>query len=585
MNKQANKEKDTSQRLKKYAEEQRADAETEAREQERAQAERDLPPVICLGRDGREFVFYSPLSRHLSRLTAEKINWPNMLDIAPRGSWERYLFPKETEADAAPPRRELVAEAQERLINESRYKSFSPDAVRARGVWPDGENGWIFNSGEKCYHMRREDSSPQVVDNVRGAYVYTTGKHLPRPDAKKLTNAEGAQVLDLFMARPWKTPYAGELLAGWAIASLLAGSMPICPHIWLTSPRGTGKTSLKADLMRFFGAFCDVAMDKIPSEPGLRQKIKGDCMPVLIDEAEPEKLEKCEPVISLIRSASYGENVYTGTIDGNGRAFWVKCCILLLSTVNGIERETDSSRFFVLALKRVNNATLADLKKRLAEARKLVDGEHFQARLIARLLSLLPVIMQGIEACSAYLMGRDVDGRRADMMAILTACRHALTSEECLPPADMAHAYDMLKAYDEQDEQESDFSRCLSHLLGYRVRVHNAGEMSIPDACILADSYDTETKASAERALKAVGMRWREDKGALQVDSREVMMKRIFAGTQWATGKVHNVLADGADAKSKTASPAGIWVEKARFPGTSTPLRCLFIPRCLVMGE
>ncbi len=550
----------------------------------REEVERNRPPVICLGREGTEHVFYSTESRFLSRLGASKIKLSALFDIATRSHWERWLFPELVAAGAKPVNRELEETALERLLDDSRNKTFSPDAARARGVWCDDAGGWIYNAGAACWHIPADGGKPVKVDNVRGKHVYLKGAELPSPDADMLTDEEGRSLVDLMQARPWATPGAGDMVAGWIVASLLAGALPICPHVWINAPAFTGKSGLKTDLEAVFSALCGTKMDTIPSEPALRQSIQGDCLPVLIDEAEPEKLEKCADMMRLVRTATKGGDIITGTMSGSPRRYWVKCCVMLFSTANGIDRDTDASRFFVHTLQKVPNKTLKEYEKRQNAARWMLENPDFQKRLVARLVRLLPVIMQSIKECNAELMDRGFPGRRAELMAVLMACRHALTS--CAPMTQEARtrAGAILRAYEKQADTESDFSQCLTHLLTFKVRVQNAGEMTVADACELVRGCEPETRAAAERALSLVGMRWREDKAALQVDSRTTMMKKVYAGTRWASGKILPVLgADCSDAGQ--TSPDGIWKGQARPGAGKNPVLCLFIPEELLQKD
>ena len=578
--------------MKKYevTEKDRADLQQmldkarEAEEQRaREEAEKDRPPVICLGREGAEHVFYSTESRFLSRLEASKIKLPALLDIATRSHWERWLFPELVAAGEKPADKKLEIAALERLLDESRNKTFSPDAVRARGVWRDDE-GWIYNAGAACWHIPADGGKPVKVDNVTEKHVYLKGAELPAPDADMLTDEDGQKLVDLMTARPWATPGAGDMVAGWIAASLLAGALPICPHIWIDSPSGRGKSTFNKQIVEILGEAHIASQDQQPTEPALRQIINGDSLAVFIDEAEPENIERNNALMKLIRTASYGNNVIIGGQNGKPKKYWIKCCMMLYSTANGIERDTDASRFFVLSLQKVGNEKLKRYQEQQHDASKVMEKADFHKRFVARLVRLLPVIMQGVKECAEALTQEGFPGRRAELMAVLMACRHALTSCAPMTQEERARAGAILRAYENQADTESDFSQCLTHLLTFKVQVVNAGAMTVADACELVRGGEPETRAAAERALSTVGMRWREDKAALQVDSRTTMMKKVYAGTRWASGKVLPVLgADCSDAGQ--TSPDGIWKGQARPGAGKTPVLCLFIPAKLLQKD
>lgn len=547
--------------------------------------ERNRPPVACLGREGKCYIFYSTASRNITRLQPKEINWPNLLEIAPREHWERWLFPKETEAGAAPGKRELVAAAQERLLDESRCMLFNPESVRARGVWPDSADGWIYNAGSECWNIALDGSAPVQVPNVRAAHVYSIGNKLPAPGDTPLTDEEGAAIVQLLTARPWTMAGAGELLAGWTVASLLAGCTPMRPHIWINAPAGTGKTYLKNDIAALLGAFA-LCMEGIPTEAATRQRRKSDCLPVLLDEVEPGESKKNQKniaaLLELMRNASYEGKICKGTQDGTGTIFLMKCNFILFSIANDICRDADASRIVALRLERRNHTALSELWERQKAGRALIHSKDFQRRLITRLLSVLPVLMDNQKQLYAELINSGIDPRKAEIFSVLMACRHALTSRNQMTSHDVERAAGIVASYDAQDDQESDFSRCLTIILKHTVDIYGTGKRTVIDACKLADNASPDIKENVQAALNTIGLRWREDKAALQVDARADMMKRIYTGTQWSNGKIKAVLAEGCDYKTKAPNAAGIWLESARFTRCANPQSCIFIPRELM---
>lgn len=570
----------------------KADADAAAREE----AERKRPPVVCLGRLGNQYVFYSTASCNITRLQPKEINWPNLLDIAQREHWERWLFPKETEAGAAPGKRELVAAAQERLLDESRCKLFNPESVRGRGVWADDAGGWLYNAGSCCWWLPAAGGLPERVDNVRGAHVYSLGGAFPFPSDTPLSDKEAGVLLELVSARPWVMQGAGDIMAGWAVAALLAGVMPICPHVWINAPAGTGKTYLKNDIIALLGGF-SLAQEGVPTEASIRQRLNGDAIPVLLDEVEQGDNEAAGrnigKVLDLMRSASYGKDpIAKGSADGTARLFPIKCSFALFSIANCISRDADISRCLVLNLRKYRDDAAGKAARdavwaRQEAGRALLESKGFHGRLMARLLGCLPVITENIMGLSKYLRTVDgADARRAEMFAVLMACRYALVSRGKMSPEQMTEAASLMQAYSVQDEQENDFSRCLGVLLGHVVDVYGRGKVTVVEACRMVRSGGIDERDAAARALAVAGLRWRDDKDALQVDKREEKMKRIYAGTQWANGKIVDVLGEGVDrSKDGTPNDMGIWYGSGKTGGAASSRKCLFLPAALVLGD
>ncbi len=563
--------------------ERKADNAAAAREE----AERKRPPVVCLGTEGSQYVLYSTAYKRIHRLTAEKLTLPNLRAIAPRARWEAWLFPERVAAGDEVKRGELVEAVQEWILADSGSKIFNASCVRSRGVWPDAAGGWVYNAGAFCWYVPADGSKVQQVDNVRGDYVYSVGVALPFPADTPLSDEEGGHVLELMRARSWVLPGAGDVVAGWMVAAMLAGVMPICPHVWINAPAGTGKTYLKNDIVAVLGSLAVQVEGASTTEAAIRQRLSGAALPFLADEVEQGDNENAgrniRKWLDLMRSASYGGSIDKGGADGTARAFPMKCSFALFSIANCISRDADSSRCLVLHLRRGDKTIWA----RQDVGRAVVQSSGFHGRLMARLLECLPVLMENLASLKDYLgKVEGADSRRAELFAVLMACRYALISGERMSLEAMQHAAALMLAYGEQEEKESDFSRCLAALIEvYQVDVFGAGKMCVAEACrMLHDGVDVDRKDVIARALNLAGLRWRDDLNALQVDTLADRMKRIYTGTQWSNGKVAPVLAEGCKREKGSFSPAGVWLQSVKVGGAS-PRWCVMIPARLVLGD
>lgn len=554
----------------------------------REEAEQKRPPVVCLGREGSQYVLYSTAYRRIERLTAEKLNLPNLRAIAPRAHWEKWLFPERVAAGDEVKRGELVEAIQERILADCGAKMFDASCVRGRGVWPDTAGGWVYNAGASCWWIPADGGKVEQVDNARDGHVYSAGVALPFPADTPLSDEEGRELVELMRARSWVLPGAGDIMAGWMVAALLAGVMPICPHVWINAPAGTGKTYLKNDLVAVLGGLSVQVEGAATTEAAIRQRLSGAALPFLADEVEQGDNETAGRNISkwldLMRSASYGGNIDKGGTDGTARAYPMKCSFALFSIANCISRDADSSRCLVLHLRRPD-AFAREVWARQDDGHALVQTPGFHGRLVARLLECLPVLLENLRALRKHLgQVEGVDARRAELFAVLLSCRHALVNREKMSQAAMQETAGLMLAYGEQEEKESDFSRCLAVLLGHVVRVRGQ-EMTVADVCRVMDARaDAEAVTACGLSLSAAGLRWRDDLNALQVDTLADKMKRIFTGTQWGNGKVAPVLAEGCKREKGSISPAGVWLQSVKVGGAS-PRWCVMIPAALVLGD
>ena len=560
----------------------------------REEAEKNRPPVVCLGREGSQYVLYSTAYRRIERLTAEKLNLPNLRAIAPRARWEAWLFPERVAAGDEVKRGELVEAIQERILADCGARMFDASRIRGRGVWPDTAGGWVYNAGASCWWIPAAGGKVEQVDNVRGEHVYSAGVALPFPADTPLSDEEGRELVELMRARSWVLPGAGDIMAGWMVAALLAGVMPICPHVWINAPAGTGKSIFRDDLRAIYGESKIDPDGGHSTDTGIRQETAGVALPVVIDEAEGGDDEKAQKNIrrwiELMRLASYGGKITHGSPDGTPRKYYIKCSFALFSVANSIERAADTSRCLVLDLKKYREDEQGKAEKHALWARQdagraLVQTPGFHGRLMARLLACLPVLLENLHALRKHLgQVEGVDARRAELFSVLLSCRHALVSRERISLEAMQEAAGVMQAYGEQEEKESDFTRCLAVLLGHVVRVRGQ-EMTVADACrVMEARADAEAVTACGFSLSTAGLRWRDDLTALQVDTLADKMKRIYTGTQWSNGKVAPVLAEGADKNKGKAgkNDLGIfYVSDKKLGGR----RCVVIPAALVLGE
>ncbi len=561
----------------------------------RKEAERSRPPVVCLGAEGACNVYWSRSSGDIHKLKANEHTRNNLYRMARFEEYTRWMRPDLPPDDAEEQEATIMKKAVRRLLEGSLGKRFDASRVRSRGVWPDAAGGWVYNAGASCWFIPDDGGQVEQVDAVRNGYVYSAGVALPSPADTPLSDEEGCELVELMRARSWVLPGAGDVMAGWMVAAMLAGVMPISPHVWINAPQGTGKSTFRDDLRAVYG---DAKIDPDgghTTDTGIRQTITGVALPVVIDEAEGGDDEKAQKNIrrwiELMRIASYGGTILHGGADGTPRKYQIKCSFALFSVANSIERAADSSRCIVLDLKKYREDEQGKAEKEALWARQeagraLVQTTGFHSRLVARLLVSLPVLMENLDALRKHLgKVEGADSRRAELFAVLMACRHVLVSRERMSQEAMQEAAGLMLAYGEQEEHESDFSRCLSVLLGYQVDVYGAGKMAVAEACrMLRNGRDVDRKEAIARALNLAGLRWRDDLNALQVDTLADKMKRIYTGTQWINGKVAPVLAEGCKREKGSISPAGVWLHPVKVGGTS-PRWCVMLPAALVLGE
>ncbi len=559
------------------------------------------PPVIPLGQEGAANVYYSIPHKTKYTLKANEHARMHLYRMAALADYARWLAP-DLSPDAVEKEEGAIMRRAGRLLMElTGGKRYNPDMLRGRGVWRDADGGILYNAGDACFLVLPDGRLEQVA-GVREPYIYDAGAPLIHPADDALTDEEGARLVDFFTARPWVLPDAGELVAGWMACAFLAGLLPFRPQVWVNAPAFTGKSVLKRDMLRALGGRGNAEVvtggHAVQREGGdtspaaVHQKIGLDALPVVFDEAESNGGERrarnMEGLLALVRSAATSGDVglSKGGADGTAKNYLLRCCFLLFSIVNNLDRAADTSRFLVLRLSPLmDDAARAAMWQRQEAARAMTQGHGFTARLFTRLLRAVPALLDNARIIRKHLMDAGYNARRAELLGLLLAGAHALTKSGAVDAAYLEHAAAVAQAVEETQERESDTQRCLDTLLGYSVMFHGV-QKSVARLCQMvrdAGKENVDNAADARDALAALGLEWKDKANALQVNpaARE-LREQVFRGTDWQSGKITPVLAEGCQGGQDGKNALGIWTQGGKVRGIG-PRKVIMIPVELVM--
>ena len=183
------------------------------------------------------------------------------------------------------------SDAGQTLMEECRRMGpFDPRRVSGRGVWLEGD---------------------RVIVNLGGAlppavrHVYLCFEPLPLRSVGAFDTTRLLKLLQRFI---WRNPQDAMLLLGWLAIAPICGVLSWRPHCFVYGPPNCGKTTIHSaarSLLEPLG----LSADGHSSEAGIRQMIKADSRPVIIDEFESDQgRSHISGVIRLARSASSAEN-------------------------------------------------------------------------------------------------------------------------------------------------------------------------------------------------------------------------------------------------------------------------------------
>ena len=491
----------------------------------------------CLGYDTDGYYYQPSSTGQVVRLAASSHGGMNLCRLAPVAYWET-LYPSRTGVN-------WTAAASDLFSRQAVVGMFDPDRLRGRGTWWD-RGRCVLHLGDRLV----VDGIRQVITApLESTFHYQRGAALIGPgEATPLSDEEALTVLTMADRFWWDVPASAFLMAGWLALAPICGALRWRPHLWLTAAAGSGKTTL---LERFVGVLLgDMSLLVVGSstEAGIRQSLRSDALPVVLDEAEcNEKLDqqRIQAILALTRVASSESHASTvkGSPGGDVARFQVRSMFLLASIAIGLKQGADRRRFAQLTLR--NPAEIAQHERdahwqALDRDLEALITQAFAERLLARTVSLIPVIRQAVQVFTRVATQHFDSQALGDQYGTLLAGAWSLQSS-VVPTQEQAQS--LINGTDwssyRQATELADERRCLNRILQHQLRVEtdervltrSIGELI--EIITAASPLDPISRRQAEDLLGRHGLRIQE--GLLLVSNTAEPVAQILADTAWGT--------------------------------------------------
>ena len=228
---------------------------------------------------------------------------------------------------------------------------YNPLHVRGRGAWIEDDDRLVLHTGLKLH----VDGVETEIHAFRSRYSYEATWDLGLDLSKPLSNSESLKLLKICRNLLWCKPVSADLLAGWIVIAPFCGALDWRPHIWITGPSGTGKSTVVRELVKPLVAVGE-SFEGPSTQSGVRQSLKNDARPVLFDEAERTNQQtdaRLQDLIDLIMVASSGVGkIAKGTAGQQAISVHIRSCFCLLSINPALDRVAVQRRVTQLELGR-----------------------------------------------------------------------------------------------------------------------------------------------------------------------------------------------------------------------------------------
>ena len=490
---------------------------------------------IALGMVGNKFAVFSLLNKQVQFLSPSDLKEMNLKALF-GALWCELHY---NEFDA---KKEEVVFNHKRLATDilsacQAAGPYSETAERRVGVWKMSDGQLVVNGRQ----LWRADGTV-LEHGIHEGQVYPVsgdvGFDLLTPMA---TREEVNKVLAAFNSPQWIHPMAGELVLGFLGMSLVSSALSRRPHVLMTGPAACGKSTVLEYVRWLLGSLA-YGCTGPQTMAAFYQSLAGTSKVVVNDEFEADPGKKgCKDTFEVARM-SYSlqegdEGIVRGTVTGKSKSYRFYSPFIAAGISPGKMEPADLTRWVILEAKgKPQGERLTD-----AEARDI--GPKL-ARLFLNRWNVFQASEDVVRHCILSLGG---DGRMADTVGTLLASYWAFVSESPATEEDAKFLVSMLGIEERiAVHQVSDELQCLealtSRVLPFKV-VDGAAlvtrHLSIAQAIEMVCKDPTGQPELVMR-LAQMGLRVALAKGkwSLYVVNSPMHqeLRKLFAGTKWATG-------------------------------------------------
>jgi putative DNA primase/helicase len=520
--------------------------------------------------DGSQnFHFFTKGSKIVREMAASEMSKNNLYTLAPVNYWEKH-FPQTKGFD--------LNAAVNWLIGTSNEKGIFSDAlIRGRGAWYDDGRA-VLHAGNHII----SDGKPYALGSFETKYIYEAGAPLGLRSEKPVTTKQANRLVEMLELANWERPIDAYLLAGWCVVAPICGALNWRPHIWLTGGAGAGKTWVFHKVVRPLLGDAAIAVQSETTEPGIRQMLQHDALPIVFDEAEPEDAQAADriaKVLGIMRasSADDGGIIAKGTSGGTSKTYRIRSCFAFASISVPLKNQSDRTRVTVLSMKpSAKNAVADERWLQLQRLQTQIITDDFIHGLQARTISLMPIIRENSKVFAAAAAAVIGEQRAGDQLGALLAGAYTLFSDKAIK---FDEALKWVKERDWSEEKNNKSTRdevsLFNYLMGHITRVDGGptvverpiGELLLVAANKEADRGGTVTQDGATNRLRRLG--FKVDGEYIVISNTDTTIVNLLKNTAWS--KNHNKILmrlEGAEAVDSTKFASGVKSRAVRVPIT-----------------
>ena len=512
------------------------------------QAEPTLPPdcpVTPIGCNGRMYYYLNRRREFVELRDTDHQRLVLMGLVGQDTAWLERTYPrKNADGIVTGWRPEKFAEAL--MASASALGIWSPqERVRGRGGWRSEDGELILHLGNGLLTVPRDGIDGEPIDNayhratrstpglVHGM-VYPAGDPLPAPSALPATPEAADELLTLLASWQWRRGRLdARLLLGWIACAMLGAALRWRPACWITGNKSTGKSTLSDEILApVLGP--RLLQSANTSAAGVYQTLGAACLPVAIDELEPDDDPRhVDALLKLARLSGSGGTLRRGGSDHTQHEFTARSSFLFSSILMPPLQPQDYSRFAVLELEDFPRGAV---KPDISPGRLRLAG----TRILRRLVDGWPTFERRLEVFRRALVGVGHIARGCDVYGHLLAGADVILHDTPPDPDSVAELVEPLHAGRLAiGSVGDDAEEMLQHLMTSQIDPYRSGARDsvatwVYRAAGLEHGYTAE---EGNKALASYGLRVMEHEGGkcLAIAGDHAGLGQLFERTHWAS--------------------------------------------------
>jgi phage/plasmid primase-like uncharacterized protein len=480
--------------------------------------------VKAIGCDDNNFYFTSSINNNICKI-GQRITKDQLFTILPN---KRYWASKYPTGNG----NGIDVESAGLSLRNEAYKAGVMGSIKQRGTgaWLDSKRV-VVNTGFDL-----------LVDNMKlqyhfidSRYIYTPGHTVDLSESNLMDKSLRKDLICLVNLLPWSQKDSSILFIGWIANSILSGLSPWRSHIWLTGSSGSGKSTVIDQIIKkCFGEFCHYFLGN-STEPGMRQTINNNSLPVIFDEFEAdnnESLTRITKVIELIRQASSSTKglIYKGSQSGTSTSFTPRFAALVSSIRVNLINKADRNRFTVLELdkNKHNENDYLEMNKIMS---KIFNNESTWKKIVSYIINHQKIYLSNykkIESLLRVSYGGHFPKQYASLLSgYLLIESPIVRSETFLNKFISTVNLDRRSNDTDVDDEVS----CLKFLLEIPFKISNIGSENSLFINQLLEGKDNYDMKEVNKGLSQYGIRIGKD--FVYVSNNNSNLRKEFKETQW----------------------------------------------------